>query len=147
MRAVWFSRLDLLEMEPVPASTSSRGDFREGRCPPSVEEKLGGRQEVGLVVRHGPNMSGVNLVDQAAVMHLAELGLEFSNCAETGARSWSKFFRAGLRCLPENQCGNLLTVAVRKPEASATAVPSFICSGVRCAEVLFKMTLLRLRAA
>ncbi len=47
-------------------------------------EKMLSGEKVGLVLSDmAPNMSGILLSDQARVMHLAELGLEFS-------RNWLK---------------------------------------------------------
>ncbi|MGB8301162.1 MAG: SAM-dependent methyltransferase, partial [Azonexus sp.] len=69
--------LDLLEMEPIRGVEFIQGDFREDEVLRRLEEKLNGRP-VGLVMSDmAPNMSGVPLVDQARVMYLAELGLEF----------------------------------------------------------------------
>ncbi len=70
--------LDLLEMEPIHGVEFIQGDFRENEILRKLEEMLNGRP-VGLVMSDmAPNMSGVPLVDQARVMYLAELGLEFS---------------------------------------------------------------------
>ena len=70
--------LDLLEMEPLRGVEFIQGDFREDDVLRVLEEKLAGAQ-VGLVLSDmAPNMSGILLSDQARVMHLAELGLEFS---------------------------------------------------------------------
>lgn len=70
--------LDLLEMQPIHGVEFIQGDFREDAVLHELEVRLTGRK-VGLVLSDmAPNMSGVPLVDQARVMHLAELGLEFS---------------------------------------------------------------------
>jgi 23S rRNA (uridine2552-2'-O)-methyltransferase len=75
--------LDLLEMEPLHGVDFIQGDFREEDVLRQLETKLAG-QKVGLVLSDmAPNMSGILLSDQARVMHLAELGLEFS-------RNWLK---------------------------------------------------------
>ena len=75
--------LDLLEMEPLHGVDFIQGDFREEDVLLQLETKLAG-QKVGLVLSDmAPNMSGILLSDQARVMHLAELGLEFS-------RNWLK---------------------------------------------------------
>jgi 23S rRNA (uridine2552-2'-O)-methyltransferase len=70
--------LDLLEMAPIRGVHFIQGDFREDAVLTQLEEALGERA-VGVVLSDmAPNMSGVPLVmDQARVMHLAELGLEF----------------------------------------------------------------------
>lgn len=75
--------LDLLEMEPLRGVEFIQGDFREDDVLRILEEKLAG-DRVGLVLSDmAPNMSGILVSDQARVMHLAELGLEFS-------RNWLK---------------------------------------------------------
>jgi 23S rRNA (uridine2552-2'-O)-methyltransferase len=77
--------LDVLEMEQVHGVDFIQGDFRDDDILARLEERLAGRR-VGLVMSDmAPNMSGVPLVDQARIMHLAELGLDFCRGApETG---------------------------------------------------------------
>ena len=86
--------LDLLEMDPLHGVDFIQGDFREDEVLAQLEKKLGGAK-VGLVLSDmAPNMSGILLSDQARVMHLAELGLEFSrNWLKPEALFWSKCFR------------------------------------------------------
>ena len=75
--------LDLLEMDPLHGVDFIQGDFREETVLKKLETMLAG-EKVGLVLSDmAPNMSGILLSDQARVMHLAELGLEFS-------RNWLK---------------------------------------------------------
>ena len=70
--------LDLLEMEALQGVDFIHGDFREPDVLLRLEAMLAG-DKVGLVLSDmAPNMSGILLSDQARVMHLAELGLEFS---------------------------------------------------------------------
>jgi 23S rRNA (uridine2552-2'-O)-methyltransferase len=112
--------LDLLEMEPLHRVEFIQGDFREDEVLRQLEEKLGDRQ-VGLVMSDmAPNMSGVPLVDQARIMYLAELGLEFSkvHLKPDGAFLVKVFqgtdYENFLRAMRET----FKTVAVRKPDAS-----------------------------
>lgn len=112
--------LDLLEMEPIHGVDFIQGDFREDDVLAKLEEKLGERQ-VGLVMSDmAPNMSGVPLVDQARIMYLAELGLEFSKAhlKPDGAFLVKVFqgtdYENFLRAMREV----FKTVAVRKPDAS-----------------------------
>jgi 23S rRNA (uridine2552-2'-O)-methyltransferase len=112
--------LDLLEMEPLHRVEFIQGDFREDEVLRQLEEKLGDRQ-VGLVMSDmAPNMSGVPLVDQARIMYLAELGLEFSKAhlKPDGAFLVKVFqgtdYENFLRAMRET----FKTVAVRKPDAS-----------------------------
>jgi 23S rRNA (uridine2552-2'-O)-methyltransferase len=112
--------LDLLEMEPIHGVDFIQGDFREDDVLAKLEEKLGERR-VGLVMSDmAPNMSGVPLVDQARIMYLAELGLEFSkvHLKPDGAFLVKVFqgtdYENFLRAMREV----FKTVAVRKPDAS-----------------------------
>jgi 23S rRNA (uridine2552-2'-O)-methyltransferase len=112
--------LDLLEMDPIHGVDFILGDFREDDVLAKLKEKLNGRL-VGLVMSDmAPNMSGVPLVDQARIMHLAELGLEFcqDQMKPDGAflvkvfqgQDYEKFFRSMREAFK--------TVVVRKPDAS-----------------------------
>lgn len=75
--------LDILEMQPVPGVEFLQGDFREDSVLTQLESKLEG-QQVDLVISDmAPNISGINVTDQARVAHLAELALEF-------AKDWLK---------------------------------------------------------
>jgi 23S rRNA (uridine2552-2'-O)-methyltransferase len=112
--------LDLLEMEPIHGVHFIQGDFREDDLLRKLEERLAGRR-VGLVMSDmAPNMSGVPLVDQARIMHLAELGLEFSRAhlKPDGAFLVKVFqgtdYEAFIRAMREA----FKVVAVRKPDAS-----------------------------
>ena len=112
--------LDLLEMEPIHGVDFIHGDFREDEILARLEEKLAGRP-VGLVMSDmAPNMSGVPLVDQARIMHLAELGLDFcrAHLKPEGAFLVKVFqgtdYEAFLRSMREV----FRKVVVRKPDAS-----------------------------
>jgi len=112
--------VDLLEMEPIAGVAFIQGDFREDGTLSRLEKMLAGRP-VGLVMSDmAPNMSGVPLVDQARIMHLAELGLEFckAHLQPQGAFLVKVFqgtdYEAFLRSMREA----FRTVVVRKPDAS-----------------------------
>lgn len=112
--------LDLLEMAPIRGVHFIQGDFREDAVLTQLEEALGER-EVGLVLSDmAPNMSGVAVMDQARVMHLAELGLEFSRAhlKPDGAFLVKVFqgrdYEAFVRAMRET----FQNVVVRKPDAS-----------------------------
>lgn len=112
--------LDLLEMEPIHGVDFIQGDFREDDVLHQLEEHLAGRR-VGLVLSDmAPNMSGVNLVDQARVMHLAELGLEFSKAhlKPDGAFLVKVFQGSDYEAFLKAMRATFVTVAVRKPQAS-----------------------------
>lgn len=112
--------LDLLEMAPIRGVHFIQGDFREDAALTQLEEALGER-EVGVVLSDmAPNMSGVAVMDQARVMHLAELGLDFSRAhlKPEGAFLVKVFqgrdYEAFVRAMRET----FQNVVVRKPDAS-----------------------------
>ena len=112
--------LDLLEMEPLHNVDFIQGDFREDDVLKQLEEKLAGRR-VGLVMSDmAPNMSGVPLVDQARVMYLAELGLEFSkvHLKPDGAFLVKVFQGHGFEEFVREMRLVFKTVSTRKPDAS-----------------------------
>jgi len=112
--------LDLLEMEPIHNVDFIQGDFREDEVLKKLEEKLGGRR-VGLVMSDmAPNMSGVPLVDQARIMHLAELGLEFSRAhlKPDGSFLVKVFQGVDYETFLRSMREVFKTVVVRKPDAS-----------------------------
>jgi 23S rRNA (uridine2552-2'-O)-methyltransferase len=112
--------LDLLEMDPLHGVDFVQGDFREEIVLQQLETMLAGAK-VGLVLSDmAPNMSGILLSDQARVMHLAELGLEF-------ARNWLKpegaflvkvFQGYGFDDFVREMRLVFKTVSSRKPDAS-----------------------------
>lgn len=123
--------LDLLEMDPLHGVEFIQGDFREESVLQSLETTLAGAK-AGLVLSDmAPNMSGVAVSDQARVMHLAELGLEFS-------RSWLKpdgaflvkvFQGYGYEDFVKEMRQVFSTVTTRKPDASRDRSPEIYLLG------------------
>ena len=112
--------LDLLEMEPLLGVEFIQGDFREDDVLAKLKEKLNGRQ-VGLVMSDmAPNMSGVPLVDQARIMYLAELSLEFAltHMKPDGAFLVKVFQGTDYEKFLRSMREAFMTVVVRKPDAS-----------------------------
>lgn len=112
--------LDLLEMEPIHGVDFIQGDFREDDVLAKLKEKLKGRQ-VGLVMSDmAPNMSGVPLVDQARIMHLAELSLEFAlaHMKPEGAFLVKVFQGTDYENFIRSMREAFQSVVVRKPDAS-----------------------------
>lgn len=112
--------LDLLEMAPIRGVHFIQGDFREESVLAELEKNLGER-EVGLVMSDmAPNMSGMAVMDQARVMHLAELGLEFSRAhlKPDGAFLVKVFQGRDYEAFVKAMRETFQTVAVRKPDAS-----------------------------
>ena len=70
--------LDLLEMQPIKKVEFIQGDFRDNKTLIEIEKRLN-NLEVDLVISDmAPNISGIKVVDQSAIIHLNELALEFS---------------------------------------------------------------------
>jgi 23S rRNA (uridine2552-2'-O)-methyltransferase len=112
--------LDLLAMEPLPGVEFIQGDFREEEVLRRLEAMLAG-EKVGLVLSDmAPNMSGILLSDQARVMHLAELGLEFSrNWLKPDGSFLVKVFQGyGFDDFVREMRQVFKTVSSRKPDAS-----------------------------
>lgn len=112
--------LDLLEMDPLHGVDFIQGDFREENVLQQVEKMLAG-EKVGLVLSDmAPNMSGILLSDQARVMHLAELGLEFSrNWLKPDGAFLVKVFQGyGFDEFVREMRQVFKTVSSRKPDAS-----------------------------
>jgi len=112
--------LDLLEMEALQGVDFIHGDFREPDVLLRLEALLAG-DKVGLVLSDmAPNMSGILISDQARVMHLAELGLEFSRhwLKPDGAFLVKVFQGYGYEDFVREMKRIFKTVSSRKPDAS-----------------------------
>ncbi len=112
--------LDLLDMEPIHGVDFIQGDFRDEEILAKLEEKLAGRP-LGLVMSDmAPNMSGVPLVDQARIMHLAELGLDFcrAHLKPEGAFLVKVFQGTDYEAFVRSISEVFRAVVVRKPDAS-----------------------------
>ncbi|MBL8413073.1 MAG: 23S rRNA methyltransferase [Propionivibrio sp.] len=112
--------LDLLEMESLQGVDFILGDFREPEVLLRLETMLAG-DKVGLVLSDmAPNMSGILLSDQARVMHLAELGLEFSrNWLKPDGAFLVKVFQGyGYEDFVREMKRVFKSVSSRKPDAS-----------------------------
>ena len=112
--------LDLLEMEPIHGVDFLQGDFREDSVLHDLESRLAGRR-VGVVLSDmAPNMSGVSVMDQARVMYLAELGLEFSreHLKPDGVFLVKVFQGSDYEAFVKAMKSVFQTVVVRKPKAS-----------------------------
>lgn len=70
--------LDVLEMQPLHNVTFILGDFREEAVLGELVKTLAGRPVDLVISDMAPNISGIDLSDQARAMHLAELALEFA---------------------------------------------------------------------
>ena len=112
--------LDLLEMDPLLGVEFIQGDFRDEAVLRHLESILAG-EKLGLVLSDmAPNMSGIPVSDQAKIMHLAELGLEFSRqwLKHDGAFLVKVFQGYGFHEFMQEMRAVFKTVTSRKPDAS-----------------------------
>lgn len=112
--------LDLLPMEPIHGVEFIQGDFHDDAVLQALTDALDGRQVDLVLSDMAPNMSGIGIVDQARVMVLAELTLEF--CAlhlKPGGAMLAKVFQGdGFMELRRALQDRFQTVQMRKPAAS-----------------------------
>ena len=112
--------LDLLEMDGLHGVQFIQGDFREESVLHQLEELLAG-DRVGLVLSDmAPNISGVPVSDQARIIHLAELGLDFCRhwLKPDGAFLVKVFQGYGYEDFVREMKHVFKTVTTRKPDAS-----------------------------
>ena len=112
--------LDLLEMQPIPGVDFIQGDFREEAVLNQLEEMLNGKHVDLVIADMAPNMTGINLVDQANAAYLTELALEFSlKWLKPGGHFLVKvFIGSGFDDIVRNMRTGFEKVATRKPKAS-----------------------------
>ena len=117
--------LDILDMPPLAGVEFLHGDFREDAVLSELEARLDG-QRVDLVLSDmAPNMSGVDVVDQARAMHLAELAMEFADghLRPGGAFLIKLFQGVGFDDYVRQLRRRYDKVAIRKPAASRKRSP------------------------
>jgi len=112
--------VDLLPMEPLPGVRFIQGDFREQAVLDALLLALGGTKADLVICDLAPNISGIAVSDQARVMYLAELALEFARqCLNPGGSLLVKVFQgAGFPEFLGMMRKAFAKVGSRKPEAS-----------------------------
>ena len=112
--------IDLLPMDPVRGVTAIVGDFAADEGLAAVETALGGRKVDLVVSDMAPNLSGIDSVDQARSMHLAELALDFvERRLQPGGDFAVKCFQGeGFDAFQRQVATRFDKAYVRKPEAS-----------------------------
>ena len=112
--------VDLLQMATLRGVVFIQGDFREDETVARLEAELHGTIVDLVLSDMAPNMSGIGVADQARVVYLAELALDF-------AVKWLKpegnflvktFQGVGFPELREAIRGHFREVLTRKPQAS-----------------------------
>jgi 23S rRNA (uridine2552-2'-O)-methyltransferase len=112
--------LDILPMQGISGVDFICGDFREDSVLAELEARLQGAQVDLVLSDMAPNMSGVDLVDQARAMHLSELALDFaSRWLKPGGDFLIKLFHGvGFDDYVRNLRTAFTRVSIRKPKAS-----------------------------
>jgi len=112
--------LDLLPMEPISGVDFIQGDFTETQMLDSLNRGLAGAAVDLVISDMAPNISGVAAIDQAKMVYVGELALEFAaQTLKPGGTLVLKTFQgagyAELHRAMKQKFDKLLT---RKPKAS-----------------------------
>jgi len=112
--------LDILEMPSLPGVTFLRGDFRDDATLAELERVLAGQRADLVLSDLAPNLSGIASSDQAQVLALAELALDFAlkHMKPKGNFLVKTFQGVGFEEYLRSLRSRFSAVAVRKPEAS-----------------------------
>jgi 23S rRNA (uridine2552-2'-O)-methyltransferase len=125
--------IDLLEMQGIAGVDFMQGDFREEAVLREFEARLDGRR-VGLVLSDmAPNISGVNVSDQARSIYLCELALDFAreHLKPEGAFLVKVFQGSGFNEFLAAMRETFEVVATRKPKSSRDRSPELYLLGRR----------------
>jgi 23S rRNA (uridine2552-2'-O)-methyltransferase len=112
--------VDLLPLHPIHGVEFIQGDFRDDSVMAQIESKLGGKK-IGLVISDmSPNISGINMTDQARAMHLAELARDFSlrHLQPSGTFLVKVFQGVGFEDYIKLMRSYFARVVTRKPDSS-----------------------------
>jgi 23S rRNA (uridine2552-2'-O)-methyltransferase len=112
--------LDILDMPPIAGVDFVHGDFREPAPLSQLEALLDGAAVDLVLSDMAPNMSGVDTVDQARAMHLAELARDFADQhLRPGGNFLIKLFMGeGFDAYMKDLKSRYAKVITRKPAAS-----------------------------
>jgi 23S rRNA (uridine2552-2'-O)-methyltransferase len=117
--------LDILPMQGITGVEFIEGDFRDEAVVQRLEATLGGVKADLVLSDMAPNMSGVDEVDQARAMDLAELAQEFAGAhLKPGGAFLTKLFQGrGFDEYLKNLRKAYERVSMRKPKASRARSP------------------------
>lgn len=112
--------IDLLPVVPMPGLVALEGDFTAADSLAWLESQLDGRRVDLVLSDMAPNMSGVELRDQARHYELCELALDFAVgwLQPDGAFLVKVFQGVGFEDFRRQMREAFETVAIRKPDAS-----------------------------
>lgn len=112
--------LDILPMQGIGGVEFMQGDFRDEPVFDALMASLGGARIDLVLSDMAPNISGIEVSDQARAMHLAELASEFAyKCLKPGGAFLVKLFQGrGFDEYLRGLRAGFTHVALRKPKAS-----------------------------
>lgn len=112
--------VDLLPMDAIPGVTVVAGDFREQAVVEALLRSLSGRRADLVMSDMAPNITGVDVVDQARAAELESLALDFARkvLAPSGVLLMKVFQGAGFQELLADARKAFKSVRMRKPRAS-----------------------------
>ena len=112
--------VDMLPMAPVSGVTFVQADFSTDEGLAAVDAAVAGTPVDLVISDMAPNLSGIDTVDQARSVHLAELALEFaSDVLQPSGDFVVKVFQgSGLADLQRTVAARFAKTYVRKPKAS-----------------------------
>jgi 23S rRNA (uridine2552-2'-O)-methyltransferase len=85
--------IDLLPLAPIPGATILQGDFDSAEGRAELDQVMQGRRADLVVSDMAPEMSGNKVVDQARMMHLNDMTLDFAvNHLKSGGNLLLKTF-------------------------------------------------------
>src|SRR5690606_20563599 len=117
--------LDILDMPPLAGVEFIHGDFREDVVLSQLESQLDGASVDLVLSDMAPNKSGVNAVDQARAMYLAELAMDLADrhLRPDGAFLIKLFHGVGFDDYVRELRRRYAKVVIRKPAASRQRSP------------------------
>jgi 23S rRNA (uridine2552-2'-O)-methyltransferase len=112
--------LDVLPMDAIPGVTLLQGDFRDQAVLDQLLVELGGARVDLVLSDMAPNISGVDVVDQARAVELEALALDFALRAlgPDGVLVMKVFQGSGFQEILAEARRRFSTVRMRKPRAS-----------------------------
>lgn len=112
--------IDLLPMQALAGIRCIRADFDQDQGVAMIEKALGGAPVDLVVSDMSPNLSGIDVADQARSIRLAELALDFARThLKPGGDLVVKVFQgAGLDAFQRDVRGHFTKTYLRKPKAS-----------------------------
>jgi 23S rRNA (uridine2552-2'-O)-methyltransferase len=112
--------IDLLPMDGIAGVHTIQGDFEQDEGVAAIEKALGGAPVDLVVSDMSPNLSGIDAVDQARSIRLAELAFEFARThLQPGGDLVVKVFQGvGLDAFQRAVRSHFTKTYLRKPKAS-----------------------------